>query len=414
MRKINYHFESTEVGRYLAIEIGEKQRPVWHQIEMVSNNSECNLISPIYMEKGDKCFFSYKIEKQCSFSEFASKNEVDAIEFTEFIHEILVQMFLCEDYLLDKSSFILNADLIFIDKELKKFSLIYFPCKNSIEINAEMREFLSDLITTRIRFSQGGELAVATLLNYYKSHDFNLLALASICDSLIRQNVGANSFDAPVGAPITHYPPLTGTPPLTETPPYEARLTKNTSEKEAKPNSLALKVQPIFVVFAIILLITPISTYVNFLGPNPRPIMFLILAGIDLVVLFFLRGESHTKKGGATSIDKQEHTMLLSNIRMKFGYLVEKNIPNGVRFELNSLIIIVGREKEEVDLFCENMAVGKRHAQLHFHDGSYYISDLNSKNGTFVNGVRIEGIKEKQIKPGDEIYFANSGFVFEK
>jgi len=112
-------------------------------------------------------------------------------------------------------------------------------------------------------------------------------------------------------------------------------------------------------------------------------------------------------------IDPQDRTILLTGVKASFGHLVEKDIPNGLKFDLNELVVIVGREKDEVDLCCENMAVGKRHAQLHFHEGAYHLSDLNSKNGTFLNGARLELNQEKQIKSGDEICFANSSFVFE-
>jgi len=40
------------------------------------------------------------------------------------------------------------------------------------------------------------------------------------------------------------------------------------------------------------------------------------------------------------------------------------------------------------------------------------VKDLNSKNGTFVNGVRIAANTEYEIKNNDKITFANSEYVF--
>ena len=456
MRRINYHFENSETGRYMALEIGEKQKPVWHHIEMISNNSDLGLTVPLFMEKEDKSFFSYKIESCISLAKYVEEKEIDAFDFCKFIRNILIKLSEAESYLLDKNCFILNSELIFVDHGLHDVSFIYFPCKTVTDINVELRELLSDLITSKLRFSSGGEFAIATLLNYYKSHNFNIYELGEVCEALIREkapaelhalgnsNLGMRDFGMPnfeaqelLSSSSSHLPTsninniFDDKKVMCDKKEVNDKNTvsvkkETSSKKEGGDKKIfeekgvvdnAMKIQPVFAVVAILLMITPISNYVNFLGPNPRPILFFMLAGLDLLAVFllFLLNIGHIKLNRvATIIDKQENTILLTNIKVTFGYLVEKNIPNGIKFEMNTLIIVVGRDKDTADLYCNNMAVGKIHAQLHFHEGAYFVSDLSSKNGTFVNGARVEPNKEKKIKYGDEIYFANSGFVFEK
>jgi len=65
-----------------------------------------------------------------------------------------------------------------------------------------------------------------------------------------------------------------------------------------------------------------------------------------------------------------------------------------------------------VDYISQNNAVGKVHAEIISRDGRYFVKDLNSKNGTFVNGVRIAANTEYEIKNNDKITFANSEYVF--
>lgn len=43
----------------------------------------------------------------------------------------------------------------------------------------------------------------------------------------------------------------------------------------------------------------------------------------------------------------------------------------------------------ENDLVLDMSSLSREHCQIFFHQGRYYIQDLNSKNGTYVNGVRI-------------------------
>ena len=47
------------------------------------------------------------------------------------------------------------------------------------------------------------------------------------------------------------------------------------------------------------------------------------------------------------------------------------------------------------------VAVSKRHAKITQVDGAYYIEDLNSTNGTFVNDERLKPHEVKTIERGE-------------
>lgn len=73
---------------------------------------------------------------------------------------------------------------------------------------------------------------------------------------------------------------------------------------------------------------------------------------------------------------------------------------------------VIGRLKDQVDYVSGNNAIGKVHARIILRDGSYYIIDLNSRNGTYINDARIASNKEYEIKNKDRISFANSDYTF--
>jgi hypothetical protein len=79
---------------------------------------------------------------------------------------------------------------------------------------------------------------------------------------------------------------------------------------------------------------------------------------------------------------------------------------------INKEDFIIGRLADHVDHVIKNSAVGKLHMQVLFRDGACYIKDLNSVNGTFINGKRIESNKEYELKDNDRILLANSEFVY--
>ncbi|MCD6385058.1 FHA domain-containing protein, partial [Candidatus Sumerlaeota bacterium] len=51
-------------------------------------------------------------------------------------------------------------------------------------------------------------------------------------------------------------------------------------------------------------------------------------------------------------------------------------------------ILNIGRARDN-DIVIENLAVSRNHARIRRVEGKYILTDLNSANGTFVNGVRI-------------------------
>jgi hypothetical protein len=68
--------------------------------------------------------------------------------------------------------------------------------------------------------------------------------------------------------------------------------------------------------------------------------------------------------------------------------------------------LIVGRE--ESDLEIEDTTVSRRHAAFRPTDEGVEIEDLDSTNGTFVNGARID--EPVALQPGDFVSIGNSTF----
>jgi hypothetical protein len=80
----------------------------------------------------------------------------------------------------------------------------------------------------------------------------------------------------------------------------------------------------------------------------------------------------------------------------------------GRRVELDDEIAI-GRQ--DGDLVLEDPEVSRRHAVLRRTGGSVVVEDLESTNGTFVNGERIRSPRE--VLPGDQVRVGRTTFVIE-
>jgi pSer/pThr/pTyr-binding forkhead associated (FHA) protein len=70
-------------------------------------------------------------------------------------------------------------------------------------------------------------------------------------------------------------------------------------------------------------------------------------------------------------------------------------------------ITVVGRQREHCDLTLDEKSVSKMHCILVKTDGLLFVRDLDSTNGTKVNGQRIT---RGALLPGDKLSFANERF----
>ncbi len=105
-------------------------------------------------------------------------------------------------------------------------------------------------------------------------------------------------------------------------------------------------------------------------------------------------------------------TMFLSSKEKAYPYLEGKNSSAREKIIINRSNFIIGRLPGKADYISKNNAVGKVHAEIISRDGCYFVKDLNSLNGTFINAKRLTSNMEYEIKNNDIITFANSEYVF--
>ena len=80
-----------------------------------------------------------------------------------------------------------------------------------------------------------------------------------------------------------------------------------------------------------------------------------------------------------------------------------------MEFELGERPVTIGRGAE-ADLVILDEKASRLHCGIRLWDGDFYIKDLKSRNGTFVNGERVEIAK---LNPGDVIRIGAFSFSFD-
>lgn len=85
---------------------------------------------------------------------------------------------------------------------------------------------------------------------------------------------------------------------------------------------------------------------------------------------------------------------------------------SNVEFVIGNKEFIIGKNSDKVDgAITFNNAISRVHCKFIYQNMNYYITDLGSANGTYVNGKRINPQQPVLVNDGDRIRLANSDFI---
>ncbi len=150
-------------------------------------------------------------------------------------------------------------------------------------------------------------------------------------------------------------------------------------------------------------------------------ILGIVIAGLSvnlLRVCLWIRGNKASQEmmqqAYGTPSDGTDNGMPGGNrrrnlIRYRAGLKREKN---GKVILLNYDSFIIGKSVGKSDYtIADNSAISRQHAKITRKNGNYYIQDMGSANGTYVNGQENNGA-ETLLKDHDKILLADEMFEF--
>jgi pSer/pThr/pTyr-binding forkhead associated (FHA) protein len=89
--------------------------------------------------------------------------------------------------------------------------------------------------------------------------------------------------------------------------------------------------------------------------------------------------------------------------------VIRRQDANPSQFEWNQPALSIGRDGAN-DIVIDHPLASRRHARLERDENGYLVRDLDSTNGTYVNGDRIEGARV--LHNQDRIWVADAEIVF--
>lgn len=123
--------------------------------------------------------------------------------------------------------------------------------------------------------------------------------------------------------------------------------------------------------------------------------------------------EEDEATGLLTDNTSSEDTALLSENQANIRYPTLYRILTEETISINKPVFRLGKGKSYVDYFVtNNIAVSRSHADIVTRGNHFFVTDLNSKNHTYINGRELPVHCEMEINDGDRLKLGNEEFIF--
>lgn len=94
------------------------------------------------------------------------------------------------------------------------------------------------------------------------------------------------------------------------------------------------------------------------------------------------------------------------------GRLLYRGAGDEPSFVIKEDSFLLGGRNEQADGQLSASDVSRNHARITREDEQYYIEDLNSRNGTYLNGELLAYKQKCPVNPGDHLRFAREEYIF--
>ena len=333
-----------------------------YQTEMLIRNRAEGFIPVKKIAWDNEIRLYYDITGKQSLDKGFVKRKISYEELSELLYSISSQVKECKRLFLDVSGIVLSPEYIYMDLSNDRFYWIFYPCNRDPHEVMELAEYLLEHI------DNGNHAAVRTVYELYRRAKEGSIDAENLYEILKAEKEEEEITNTEVSESIQN---------------DKKEILR---EKELRKSRFEKKIDSLFD-----LMKSKISEKKNaekgFENEN-----------------FDLDSDEEDDSG-----DTEFGTVLISLPEGNSRKLISRDnsIPDA---KLEFFPCVLGSRQDCVDILLNDRSVSRMHAQIDEAQGKLFLYDLNSTNGTFVNGQRIIA-EEREIKEGDEIQIGNVRFV---
>lgn len=386
------------MGHYYIVSDYIAERNEEYLIKMITeNNLKWHLPCKISYEGSNKILL-FDITNMISIEREYENRYLEFDELKEVFESINYAFSVGNNYLLDQKYYVLNPKYIFKDMESNEIRLLYIPGYNSCDANRYYP--LADFLLQRV--NRKCDSCIQTTYQFYRMTKADTFSISMFLNIIDKEQLIHKRPEIRIEEDI--------------------KIVEEETEEESNDEKVVYLLPSVLTGVAIL----AVLAYLLWLKKTYYAVYSLAIAFMlcavsvmlwikELVLIIKHKKENEYKEAcEESSVEKyweDEDTILIDDEKVNNdsseaeGILrlewMEQNRPQ--KFIVNTFPVIIGKMNEEVDCKIDDISISRLHAKIVKRNNGIYIFDLNSTNGTCVNGRKLNPGEETMVMSSSEI-----------
>lgn len=403
MKKISIR---NELGKCYLIVMCQESLENEYLLSMITENNIRGLLLCKIVYEDSKRMLYYDVTNMISLEkEYANRN-ISVDELNDIFGNISSIYREGQKYLLDEKYYVIDPDYIFINPVDNTYNLLYLP-DNKSDYEGNNYDRLSDFLLQKVE--QHNQVAVKLTYMFYKMTKVNTFSLESFIEIIDKEKTVAESKKDI--KEVTEEKNIDNTEYLAQEEIKEEGLWKIVILFVAsavltaiyffiRKNIYATYVLILIIIFVLLFIISLVKYIVKYVQiRNEEDLEFCMQNACE---------DDYWNSDETQIFD--DSTIVFSDEKVDFEkeYDIswkEKGIQK--KYKITKYPVIVGKLKSEVDCCISDQSVSRIHAKIEKINGKLYIRDMNSTNGTEIDGKKIHVGESLEIGTETRILLGN-------
>lgn len=374
--------------------------------------------------------FTYDISSKQSIESFYEDSKIDYQTIRHFLFSLKEALDILNNYLLEPDYLVLEPQLIYLNITTKNLYFCYCP--------GEKQNFYDSL-----------NHFLCYMISKIDHEDNNSIILAY---SLQQQSMNKNyTFDDLIE--ILNKPVFEHTSPPVQKEDIENIPSSMDLSDQIQFEHLHLKEEIpsansfLFLYIGMFLISIGITFYLTTIKNMISPMTSGLIIIATGFLCYLIHNNHYRKESSPTSCENEVHSFQMVSLTEEeitpsepcfpsphvqteenyyedtviLGYRNTENNPKliytGTDFDsvndLTRFPFTIGKMVQNVDMVIAHPMISRIHSKIYYKENHYYIEDMNSSNGTYINNELIPPHTLTEISPGDYITFSHLTYIFQ-
>lgn len=344
------------------------------ELGMIEHNAVKGFLKPTLKRVDCRLELGYDISSLQPLSRVLEVRTMNADEIKDFIIDIISATKALEEFLLEASSVVLDPEYIFTDLDLKRYSFLYIPRNENNK--EEMKLLLESILDNINKEDKDCLITVYGMLKECQKRDFVINDLEELLDGNVQTDV-------------KRYEPVIA---------YETEVENSTECRDKKKKQ--------FNIFGGIFKGNKSKGQIE-----EEEFLEKVFDGYEPSVSAACLNEE--KSVFEACNEEISNTVLLTDIKLNSSGRVLKSINGKEDIEISYLPFIIGKQDRICDYVLDVEGVSRIHLKFFEKKGLLYAIDLNSRNGTYINGKKLENEENIEMNNGDIVNICGMSYRLE-